>query len=203
MAMLAEQPPVADSGLSLRIVVPKRDYAQIQLTLPETETRLINLRGDLLTAEMTSGRLQMDKLDLKEAEVNSQTADVAVKDCAINSFQLASARGDTTVARSNLRYFTYDAGSGDLLIQHKTIDGIWQLASDAGDITVRTRRTPYNLLAELSSDRGQVSITYAKYDWDELIAQRAQPRYFQGIVGEGSRMLLAKSVKGNILVEQQ
>lgn len=200
---LAENPPVSNEQLTLRIIVPKREYAQLNLILPRAKVRVSHLRSDQLVLKMDAGSLQMDELDIKQAKVTVDLVQTLIKDCSINDLTLINHGGDTTVSRSQLRHWHYDGGSGDLLVQQKTVKGVWQLQAATGNITIQTSRTPYNLLCELISHRGQVAIDYQKYDWDELIETGQAPQYFQGIIGEGSQMLLVETDKGDISVSAQ
>ena len=150
----------------------------------------------------TAGNLsvQLDKLDLKQAKIESQNAQIVLDNSSIHDLTLVNETGETTLSRTQLRHWHYSGGSGDLFVLQKTIKGVWQLEAAAGNITVQTSRTPYDLLCELKSARGSVHIGYSKYDWDELTAARLDQQAFQGCIGEGRHMLLIETDKGQIEV---
>ncbi len=204
---LAENPPTAgnfgyagSADLTLRIVVPKQNYASIDLQTGRADVRLTNLRSDLLCVRSESGSVQLDKLDLKQAKIESQSAQIVLDNSSIHDLTLVNETGETTLIRTQLRHWHYSGGSGDLFVRQKTIKGGWQLEAAAGNITVQTSRTPYDLLCELKSARGSVHIGYSKYDWDELTAARLDQQAFQGCIGEGRHMLLIETDKGQIEV---
>lgn len=209
-AHLAQNPPAAGNfgydgveNLTLRVIVPKRNYEAIVVKAQRAQVRLTNLRSDLLELEATDGSVQLDKLDLKQAKAVSQSAQVALTDSSINDLTVVNESGDTTVSRSQLRHWHYDGGSGALLVEQKNVKGVWQLETVAGDITVQTIRTPYDLLCQLESVRGSVVVDYSKYGWDELLTTRLEEKDFQGCIGEGRQMLLVKTDKGNIKVSRR
>lgn len=206
-AHLAQDPPIAGNfgydgveELTMRVIVPKRSYEAIAVEAERAQVRLTNLRSDFLTLDLTDGSAQLDRLDLKQAQAVSGSAQIAIKDVSINDLTLTNQSGDTTVSRSQLRHWHYDGGSGDLLVEQKNVKGVWQLETASGDIHVQTTRTPYDLLCQLESIRGSVAVEYEKYGWDELLAERLEEKNVQGCIGEGRQMLLVKTDKGNITV---
>lgn len=204
---LADDPPAAGNfgysagdDLTLRVIVPKRNYAEIAVQTQRAALSLSNLRCDLLQVMAPNGSVHLKDLDLKQAEVDSGSAPVEVRDSHINALMLRSTSGAVTVSRSQFKYWQYHNDSGDLLVQQKNIKGVWQLESAAGDITIRTSRTPYDLLSKLTSARGSVAVDYSKYGWDELLEARLEGNALEGCIGEGRQMLFVSTDKGAINV---
>lgn len=190
-------------SLTLRVIVPKKDYERIVIKSPYLMAEIYQMRGDHLVASVDQGGIILDDSSLKEVELQSKGGTILLVDNTIRALGLSNQTGLTQMKDNKVKFCDYQGDSGDFLASSKTIKGVWSLKSGRGDIIVETRRVPYDLLVDLNSRRGQVMVDYDEKEWTALLESRLQARALQGSIGQGNHILQATSDEGQISLSEK
>lgn len=187
-----------DAALTLRIIVPKNRFSVISLTAKAALLDIRRLRCDSLNIAIGRGNADLMDLDLKQGNITSSLADLHIFSSSINDLVLKNDSGHTTIERTAIRHMDGNSQTGNIIVTTTQIKGIWQINTQKGDVTIKTRRTPYDLFCQLDSPYGAIAVNYTKYDWDKFIVN--ETNHCLAVIGEGRHILKITSQKGHIIL---
>lgn len=194
-------------NLTMRILLPKKSYDEISISGDRLNAAFYQCKGKQLTADVTYGSIALQRADLQKALLISNTSDIDISRSRIHYLNINNQYGNTALLANKLRYCNYHSVAGDLDVQTRKLNGIWELSSERGDIHVGTKKWyqttlgQYNLLLDLHSDTGTVTASSKKKPWKKTIPAALTEHDLLLLEGRGENMLLVHSEEGNITLD--
>lgn len=191
-------------NLTMRILLPRKTYDAIAISGDRLNVAVSRCRSKQLTADVAYGSILLQRAVLQRADFSSNTSDITLQHSRIHYLNIDNQEGDTRLLGNKLRYWRYHSVAGDLDVQTRRLNGIWELQSVRGDIHIgmkkwhQTALGQHDLLVELHSDTGMVSASSKKKPWKKTIPAALTAHDLSLLEGRGENMLLVNSKEGNI-----
>ena len=127
-------------NLTMRILLPKKSYDEISISGDRLNAAFYQCKGKQLTADVAYGSIVLQRADLQKALLISNTSDIDISRSRIHYLNINNQYGNTALLANKLRYCNYHSVAGDLDVQTRKLNGIWELSSERGDIHVGTKK---------------------------------------------------------------
>lgn len=187
----------------LRLIVPTKDYRQIAVTGNWLVGEFYQTKADLLRLEINHGRIFVGDGVLQRLQIETADSEVELRENQIVQLNLYNQRGNSLVSDNRIHYWQYDGPWGDLTVWNKEIKGNWQLAGKWGQIMVATGKQPDNLLLDLQTQKGMITLGYDDKLWEILMKESLVKNQLRGMVGQGENILNIDNAQGSIVLRQE
>lgn len=186
----------------LRLVIPKQFEPDLQIHGTWLEAELHHLKAQQVGVDVLHGEVVIKDAIVQQLQISSQNGAISLMDSSIGYFTVENQEGDTCLRNNRLQYYRYNSLFGNLTIWSKQIQGIWELDSRWGEITIGTKKIPRHLSIDAKTEKGLFRIDYDEKSWKAFLKQHMQEHSIKGVLGNGEQMLLMYSETGNITLEQ-
>ena len=190
-----------EDDLTMRVLLPKKSYRELSVAGKRLHAAFYGCKAMQMTADVAYGSILVQKADAQRAKMTANTSDVDIIRSRIHQLAVDNRSGNTTLYDNRVRVWNYASQSGSLEVLTGRLDGIWELASEDGDIHVGTRRWNRNLMLDLHTDAGTLDVQCKKKPWKKTIPAAMTGQNLQLLEGRGEHMLVIDSKTGDIRVD--
>ncbi|MRH44053.1 DUF4097 family beta strand repeat protein [Aquibacillus halophilus] len=167
----------SNGSIELDIELPKKAYDTIEVSTDVGGVMVDQLQVEQLDASTDVGTILINQLISKKALLSSNVGEVVVN--------------------GGIGAFTIDTDTGEIGLNMKEVIEPISIRSDVGEIDVTVQKQPVNLVLDLKSDIGDVSVK----NLEGFNNSEGQEMYIE--IGQGGPTLKASTDVGSISVEHQ
>ncbi|MGN0184168.1 MAG: DUF4097 family beta strand repeat-containing protein [Aristaeellaceae bacterium] len=143
----------------LTLLLPERDYAEVQLHSVSGDMDVTGLRIDALAMDTTSGEIELAKLTLGSLDVETVSGDIEMLDSVASgdvrirstsgeieleradaaNFEISTVSGDVEGSLCSGKTFDVHSVSGDVKLPQSASGGTFKASTTSGDVEIRVK----------------------------------------------------------------
>lgn len=188
--------------LTLQILLPQSKLNNVEINGKNVNLHVERLRSDYIKTASKDGYGYFRDLKVKGFEASVLNTPLRLFENRAVQVNIKGSDKSVSLLENNLQQINVETNDGQIFVYDYNMDGQWKLNSGNGDITMLTKKLPYDMLLDLNTAKSaKVNMNFKERFWKRAdIVEQTKSAYYGSVGRNPTKVIVCQSDNGKISI---